>query len=682
MTIIGSEMSSRRSTPSRKRPLRLPTIAPKDDVMPLNPAGGAPTASRAAIIQPRLRFPPRSRTGCWTCRSRKIKCDEVHPQCNQCARLGHVCDYQPRLCFRDDTRRVMERMPDVKTKGNAVWDPSKMAHRGGHLSASEGISCDLLPDFSTLTSDEDREKKAQGSVPGTYHVIVVPESFSRLPEYTEDTLEDVHSNPFSSPVSDYSSYDTMDEVTASEDPNVVILNRFRDSRKQVYPNRRSYTQSPESDLGPTPVSATLMYPSLQDISEDQVSEHVDLETYDMALFDHFQNVVWTQLIPGGHCYLEANVFEQEASNFPPLLHVMMTLSALSLVRQGNSHYMDALQYYDQALPSLQSSLQNCEEVLSDGLFLTHFLLLIYQITFAKPSNGSSLWSHHMSRLLQLTLLRQSVAERERFPVIIWLICQIDLYALFSGASTGEYVRAATENHFLPEAEALLQQMGPESSGVLYTEEYDFLSLIMRLHRENFKIAVQLGYVATEVRRAKHPQMEQVYRDLEGLREAFRRQWTSHEIRFLIESHENLPKRSQQCFQQLSVLFHTSLLFSYTSVWRGQCLQSGLEHEKEIQHHAEATLQLAKRMIAHGHNSGPLFLTFPLFLSGAISSSNGPKVMALELLSNIGESELGYDAATSSSMLRVVCETQAQGYMQHIDWREVIANHGFRLVNYG
>jgi hypothetical protein len=60
---------------------------------------------------------------------------------------------------------------------------------------------------------------------------------------------------------------------------------------------------------------------------------------------------------------------------------MMTLSALSLVRQGNSHYMDALQYYDQALPSLQSSLQNCEDVLSDGLFLTHFLLLIYQVSF-------------------------------------------------------------------------------------------------------------------------------------------------------------------------------------------------------------------------------------------------------------------------------------------------------------
>ncbi|KAL2808675.1 hypothetical protein BJX63DRAFT_408488 [Aspergillus granulosus] len=688
MTIIRPDtMSSRRSTPSRKRPLRLPTIAPKDDVMPMHPVGGAPTAARAAVIQPRLRFPPRSRTGCWTCRSRKIKCDEVHPQCNQCARLGHVCDYQPRLCFRDDTRRVMERMPDVKTKGNAVWDPTKIAHPGEHLSASDGIPCDLLPAFSTLTSDEDREKKAQGSVPGTYHVIVVPESFARLPEYTEETLEDVHSNPFASPVSDYSNYDPMDEVVSSEDPNVVILNRFRDSRKQVYPSRRSYTQSPESDLGPNNVSAPLMYTPLQDISEGQVSEHVDLETYDMALFDHFQNVVWTQLIPGGHCYVEANVFEQEASNFPPLLHVMMTLSALSLVRQGNSHYLDALQYYDQALPALQSSLQNYDDVLSDGLFLTHFLLLIYQITFAKPSNGSNLWSHHMSRLLQLTLLRQSVAERERYPLLLWLICQVDLYALLSGAGTGEYVKAATESHFLPEAEALLQQLGSEGSGEMYAEEYNVLLLIMRLHRESFQIAVRLGLFAAEVRRAKNLHMEPVCRELESLRAAFRRQWTSPEIRFLVESHGTLPKRSLQCFQQLSVLFHTSLLFSYTSVWQGQSLQGGIEHAKEIQHHAEATLQLAERMINHGRNSGPLFLVFPLFLSGAIASSSGLQMMALELLSHVAEAELGYDAATTSSMLQVVCETQAQhsrggGYLQHLDWREVITNHGFPLVNYG
>ncbi|EAA62868.1 hypothetical protein AN5775.2 [Aspergillus nidulans FGSC A4] len=373
-------MSTRRGQSSRKRPSHLPAIAPKDDVTPLSRHGGSATAVRATFIQPRLRFPPRSRTGCWTCRSRKIKCDEVHPQCN-CARLGHVCDYQPRVCFRDDTRRVRERMPDVKTKGNVVWDPAKTSPKRECITTSGSVPYDLLPEFSRLTSDEDREKKAQASAPGTYHVIVVPESFARLPEYTEDALEPVPSNPYSSPLSEYSNYDPMDDVTTSEDPNVVFLNQFRDPRKQVYPSRRSYTQSPESDLGSTPAQTTMMYTPLQDFSEDQISESVDLETYGMALLDHFQNAVWMQLIPGGHGYLEANIFGQEASNFPPLLHVMMAVSALSLVHQGNTQYVDALRYYDHALPSLQSVLQNCDDVLSDGLFLTHFLLLIYQVCY-------------------------------------------------------------------------------------------------------------------------------------------------------------------------------------------------------------------------------------------------------------------------------------------------------------
>lgn len=186
------------------------------------------------------------------------------------------------------------------------------------LGTSDSIPCDLLPDFSKLISDEDREKKAQGSVPGTYHVVAVPESFARLPEYTEDAFETVPGDPYWSPPSEYSSHDLMDEVTTSEDPNVVILSQFRDSRKQPYSNRRSHTQSPESELRPTSVSVETIYTSLQNIPEDEISESIDLEAYDMTLLDHFENIVWMQLIPGDYGYLEANIFEQEASNFPPV----------------------------------------------------------------------------------------------------------------------------------------------------------------------------------------------------------------------------------------------------------------------------------------------------------------------------------------------------------------------------
>ena len=213
---------------------------------------------------------------------------------------------------------VRQSIPMFYPHTNELLVPAvKVSCRRSHLFSSDSVPCDLLPDFSRLTSDEDREKKAQSSAPGTYHVVVVPESFARLPEYTEDTLDTVLGNPYLSPMSEYS-HDPMDDVITSEDPNVVILHQFRDSRKQAYSNRRSYTRSPESDLGSNPVSAPMLYTPVHEVSEDQISESFDLETHDMALFDHFQNVVWTQLIPDAHNYLEANIFEQEASNFPPV----------------------------------------------------------------------------------------------------------------------------------------------------------------------------------------------------------------------------------------------------------------------------------------------------------------------------------------------------------------------------
>lgn len=106
---------------SARKTLRLPPIAPKDD-QTLAASSSLGGRINAATVPPRTRLPPRSRTGCWTCRTRKVKCDEGRPVCGQCSRLGHTCDYNPRLSFRDDTPRIVERMQDVTTAGSFIWD--------------------------------------------------------------------------------------------------------------------------------------------------------------------------------------------------------------------------------------------------------------------------------------------------------------------------------------------------------------------------------------------------------------------------------------------------------------------------------------------------------------------------------------------------------------------------------
>jgi hypothetical protein len=35
----------------------------------------------------------KSRKGCFSCKRRKIKCQETHPQCGNCVKAGYVCQY-------------------------------------------------------------------------------------------------------------------------------------------------------------------------------------------------------------------------------------------------------------------------------------------------------------------------------------------------------------------------------------------------------------------------------------------------------------------------------------------------------------------------------------------------------------------------------------------------------------
>jgi hypothetical protein len=58
---------------------------------------------------------------------------------------------------------------------------------------------------------------------------------------------------------------------------------------------------------------------------------------------------------------------------------MMAVAALSMAPHDGKERLDALQHYQQALPALQNTLKSAEDLSSDGAFLTHFLLLIYEV---------------------------------------------------------------------------------------------------------------------------------------------------------------------------------------------------------------------------------------------------------------------------------------------------------------
>ena len=98
---------------------------------------------------------------------------------------------------------------------------------------------DQLPPFPLLDNDEDREKKAEHRLPGTYHIVANPSSFESLEEH-EDSIEgpglgsrskpDGCGEPRYSPVTASSSKKRLDVYA---DPQTLILGSFEENLRKM-----------------------------------------------------------------------------------------------------------------------------------------------------------------------------------------------------------------------------------------------------------------------------------------------------------------------------------------------------------------------------------------------------------------------------------------------------------------
>ena len=121
---------------------------------------------------------------------------------------------------------------------------------------------DLLPPFSELTNDEDRERKAEYKKPGSYNLVVNPLSFAELDEY-KDSRHDrkspksmISRGSGSDRGSQFDNEQTQhDEINSDHfndtptfnDPDIVILRVFEDDTR---------TGSPTSAIVPARSSRT------------------------------------------------------------------------------------------------------------------------------------------------------------------------------------------------------------------------------------------------------------------------------------------------------------------------------------------------------------------------------------------------------------------------------------------
>jgi hypothetical protein len=389
------------------------------------------------------------------------------------------------------------------------------------------------------------------------------------------------------------------------------------------------------------------------------------------------------------------VLESAANNFPPLYHAMMAVAALSLALQDGNARLAALQHYQQSLPALQISLKSPDDLLSDGAFLTHFLLLVYEIAAAETGH-SNLWSQHLSTLLRITLLRRETLGGERFPFVVWWICNIDLDALFSGAGNGEFVGSMLNNDIIPPPSFHLYPLGLDGTSVIYLEELETLPTILQLDYEVTTLAARLAFLAHEFRHdptmnnADAVQKAQVTRVRQSrifeLQEALRQLWLTPAVSMVTQNAQTLPVRPKRLYEHASTLYRACIIYSHTSMWPGQRLETSPDYDTEIAVASNQVLHMTRKALSE-NRSDCRYLVFPVFLAGFASTDGAQRMFALDLIRSMENISIGRNTTVTRKALAAVYEKQNERFMNtgqslDVDWMQVMMERDLTVVNFG
>ncbi|CAN3360378.1 hypothetical protein DICA1_D12970 [Diutina catenulata] len=98
----------------------------------------------------RRRLLPRSKNGCWICRIKHLKCDEIRPECSSCLRFGIECDYsetKPDYVADKNLRREKLLAISLMRKSKGAAKPKKKKPASPGLSPMLAYDTGESPDY-------------------------------------------------------------------------------------------------------------------------------------------------------------------------------------------------------------------------------------------------------------------------------------------------------------------------------------------------------------------------------------------------------------------------------------------------------------------------------------------------------------------------------------------------------
>ncbi|KAF1834877.1 hypothetical protein BDW02DRAFT_314930 [Decorospora gaudefroyi] len=311
----------------------------------------------------------RTSTGCWTCRKRRVKCDEIRPSCKNCQRVHRECIYVEKPAAPHRPQALSARNP-------------------GHSSAAtESLSSNCI----TEPTSDSRPMDGPSSEPVAAVDSWIPflTGQSELPEngitgdgfFLDDNLFTFEDNLTSSfgPVE---WYDLLAEDAISSMQEQPKSNRWNFDITSL-----SRKQSPRQELFPEPLDDLVSHVDAQAVSIsaqlwNSVTK-IDLKQDELVFFDYYIDVVAPILDlfdPAKHF---ANVVPHIALHNVGLLKSLLAVGACHMALERDQNYTNEATRQSQAdTPALTSSASSSTQKIAEQFYYEtlHYLSqnLLYQ----------------------------------------------------------------------------------------------------------------------------------------------------------------------------------------------------------------------------------------------------------------------------------------------------------------
>ena len=354
-------------------------------------------------------------------------------------RLGHSCDYSNKVGFKDETKKVVERYLGTRLLRSQTWHRAWFSSSldiqfadsrviaTAWLTAEKNFCVpleeDVLPTFTSLTNDDDWQRKAEHRPPGTYFVVVNQASFKESDEYRH-SHETQGGRPRSYSTASIQSNQVIDDRRTRIDrprpirpgsatqarvvfestgrssarPNLIVdaetivLTTFEDQSQRSSPwslVAPSGFSARELDTPPlqSPALGRFM-PSLEDFRASSLAgPTVDraFRDHEDRLLRHYRRYVRRHIVqvhqelylhPSGEASRNLDLFELEAITFPPVsVAGQMIFGTAALIHMDCSDGFKAFpcthgSIGSQPRPSRGLAERGCIAILSEGLGTT------------------------------------------------------------------------------------------------------------------------------------------------------------------------------------------------------------------------------------------------------------------------------------------------------------------------